>query len=64
MGEQRDFTSELRQAFLGLTSGLSKTMVVWSFAYDQGAAAPFDSMGLISADGTQKQAWTAWMEGR
>jgi hypothetical protein len=50
------------KAFFGLTSGLPKALVVWAFAYDQRTSAPFDSMGLINSDGTEKQAWTAWME--
>ena len=48
--------------FFSLTSGLPKAVVVWAFAYDQAAPAPFDSMGLLNAAGAAKAAWTEWLE--
>lgn len=49
--------------FFSLTQGIPKAVVVWAFAYDQGAAPPFNSMGLIGNDGAPKQAWEAWLQG-
>lgn len=50
------------KAFFDLTSSLPKDAVVWTFAYHQSAAVPFNSMGLLNAGGTQKQAWDAWLK--
>lgn len=49
-------------AFFNLTKGLDMAVVVWAFAYDQAAPAPFGSMGLFTGEGTAKAAWQAWTE--
>ncbi|MCI0426169.1 MAG: hypothetical protein L0Z47_10050 [Actinobacteria bacterium] len=36
-------------------------MVIWSFLWDQGQAAPFETMGLIGEDG-ERPAWQAWLD--
>ncbi|MFH1199441.1 MAG: hypothetical protein V1708_00060 [Candidatus Micrarchaeota archaeon] len=59
--------SEAKQAefvgrFFALNKGLRPELAVWSFMYDPQAVEPFNSMGLISADGTPKSAWGRWFE--
>jgi hypothetical protein len=49
--------------FFALTSGLDRAFAVWSFLYDQNAAAPFSSMGLFYTNGTAKLAWPSWLSG-
>ena len=50
--------------FFNLTDGTNKQMEIWSFLYDPSAAAPFNSMGLYYDNGTAKQAWSAWVNGK
>ncbi|NYZ77284.1 hypothetical protein H0O02_03135 [Candidatus Micrarchaeota archaeon] len=46
-----------------LTDGMDVEVMVWSFLYDPGTEAPFDSMGLLNDDGTERPALDAWMNG-
>lgn len=43
-----------------LMQDLKPKVLLWSFLYDQKTAAPFDSMGLIKSDGTEKEAFANW----
>jgi hypothetical protein len=54
---QADFV----RSFFRLTAPLPRALVVWAFAYDQSSPAPFDSMGLLDAGGTEKAAYAAWL---
>jgi len=35
---------------------------IWTFMYDQNVQKPFDTMGLISRDGKEKEGWKVWTE--
>lgn len=48
--------------FFSLTSNLDMEVAIWSFVYDQNASEPFGSMGLLTADGSQRPAWNAWVK--
>jgi len=48
------------ERYFTLTSGLGQVVELWSFMYDQNTIVPFNSMGLIKADGTAKSAFTGW----
>jgi len=56
--EQADYV----ERFFGLTEGMDVEVMVWSFLYDQETEKPFDSMGLRNGDGTEKPAWSEWVE--
>ena len=47
--------------FLRQARSLGASFGVWSFLYDPAAQVPFNSMGLIYDNGTQKSAWGAWL---
>jgi hypothetical protein len=49
------------QRFFGLTEGMEKEIVVWSFLYDPEIFEPFGSMGLRRDDGGAKEAWGVWV---
>lgn len=57
--EQAQFVS----TFFALTATLNPEVSVWSFLYDQNTAVPFNSMGLVDANGTARPAWNAWIAG-
>ena len=48
--------------FFNLSTSLDRAFVVWSFMYDQSAAVPFNTMGLLYANGTAKLAWSTWIK--
>ena len=50
------------ERFGELTERTDVAFVVWSFLFDQAVPAPFDTMGLIAADGTPRPAWERWSE--
>ena len=50
------------ERFGELTEGVDVAFFVWSFLFDQAVPAPFDTMGLIAADGTPRPAWERWSE--
>ncbi|MEW6036457.1 MAG: hypothetical protein AB1529_07640 [Candidatus Micrarchaeota archaeon] len=56
-GEQAEFVA----TFFNRTADLHPELAVWSFLYDQGTSEPFDSMGLIRADGVARPAFDAWV---
>ncbi len=58
--EQANFAGD----FFTLTSGIHKAFSVWTFLYDQGAAVPFNSMGLLCINGTAKESWQSWLAGK
>jgi hypothetical protein len=43
-----------------LTEGVEVAFFVWSFLFDQAVHEPFDTMGLIAADGTPRPGWERW----
>jgi hypothetical protein len=49
--------------FPELIADIDVAFYVWSFLFDPGAPAPFDTMGLIAADGTRRPAWEVWAAG-
>ncbi|MEW6062978.1 MAG: hypothetical protein AB1571_01225 [Nanoarchaeota archaeon] len=56
--EQAEFIT----TFFSLTKDLNKEFSIWSFMYDQNVIEPFNSMGLITKDGSFKQAWDIWVK--
>lgn len=56
-GEQARFTT----MYIEETAPLEPELLVWSFLYDQDAAAPFASMGLLGKDDSSSPAWEAWL---
>ncbi|MBI5000261.1 MAG: hypothetical protein HZB92_01860 [Euryarchaeota archaeon] len=55
--EQSSFVSR----FFNATESLKPELSIWSFMYDQSVVErPFNSMGLIGGDGTDKPAWDEW----
>ncbi len=56
--EQAEFVT----TFFRLTRDLNSELAIWSFMYDQQTFEPFNSMGLIHADGTPKPAWDEWLK--
>ncbi len=53
---------EFVKRFFTLTSDLNSEFEIWSFLYDQNTIEPFNSMGMYTKDGTQKQAWAEWIK--
>lgn len=47
-------------SFVNMTKPLHPVFAIWSFLYDQNAPEPFTSMGLFTAQGTPKEAWSVW----
>lgn len=47
--------------FFESTRTIKPLFSVWPFLYDPSAKAPFDSMGLIYKSGTEKQAYSVWL---
>ena len=52
---QADQASFVRR-FNGATTALPPRLIVWSFVYDQQVSAPFDHLGLLNSDGSQRPA--------
>ncbi|MBI5157598.1 MAG: hypothetical protein HZA58_06225 [Acidimicrobiia bacterium] len=48
------------ERFGELTAGADVAFFVWSFLFDQAVPEPFDTMGLIAADGTPRPGWERW----
>jgi hypothetical protein len=48
------------ERFFALTEKLDRTILIWSFLYDPNAVEPFNSMGLLRADGIPTPAWDTW----
>lgn len=61
-----DGTPELQlqfvQRFFELTIALKPKVTIWSFLYDPSTIVPFNTMGLFSADGTQRPGWQALVD--
>jgi len=55
-GEQAEFI----RTFFELTSDLDLEIGVWSFMYDIGTIEPFNTMGLITREDVEKNAWWEW----
>lgn len=55
--EQAEFVG----TFFNLTKSLEPEIVVWAFMYDQNTIEPFNSMGLLGSDGSEKAAWGKWV---
>lgn len=59
VAEQADFIERFGQ----LTDSLTLRAIIWSFLYDQPAAAvPFDTAGLLQAGLTDSEAFEAWQK--
>ena len=56
--EQAEFISK----FFELTKELDVEITIWSFMYDLDIFEPFNTMGLINADGEEKSAWEEWVK--
>ncbi|HIH88770.1 TPA: hypothetical protein HA344_06135 [Candidatus Bathyarchaeota archaeon] len=48
--------------YIDKTKPLEPELLVWSFLYDQEAAEPFASMGLLGKDDSSSPAWEAWLK--
>lgn len=55
--EQLEFT----KTFSTLTKNLNIEFEIWSFMYDQNTIEPFNTMGLFSSQGKEKEAWNSWI---
>ncbi|HEX9855868.1 MAG TPA: hypothetical protein VGC47_11190 [Acidimicrobiia bacterium] len=49
--------------FFDLTASLPIAIAAWTHVYDQDAPVPFDTMGLVGADGSDRPAWNRWAAG-
>ncbi len=49
------------ERFRELIDGVDVAFYVWSFLFDQEIPEPFATMGLITADGTERPSWEAWV---
>ena len=58
VSEQSSFVTR----FFGLTAGLNRVFLVWSFMYDQNTIMPFNTMGLYFVNGTAKASWQTWLD--
>ena len=54
--EQAEFINR----FFELTQNINIEAAIWSFLYDPDTFEPFNSMGLISAQGEERTAWEVW----
>ena len=60
-------TSETEQAgfiriFKEKIKELKPEFAIWTFMYDQTIQKPFDTMGLITREGKEKEGWKVWTE--
>ncbi len=63
-GSSEDEQAAFVQRFFDLTAGLAPKLEIWSFLYDQGLSDPFQGLGLLRPDGSQRPAWQAWNDRR
>jgi hypothetical protein len=48
--------------YIEKTNPLKPKLLIWSFLYDQDAAEPFTSMGLLGKDDSTSPAWETWLK--